>query len=190
VVQTLTDKNSIVEAEITQCENSVFVGSAEDVLMEKKYLSNNHPSRDFYVLEDEIQLSNEYWIFFLYGNSKVPFYYRQFITSGIMDKLNQVKSGRYYLDRRNETTRLKMELETELEAIALNLNGPILTTFYLLFGMLIICVLGYSFEIYEIVIRSVWIVFLTIRSICKQFHKGFRKQSLLRDTHPKPGLNK
>jgi len=146
LVKIFRNKNSIVEAEIVQCRKSLFVGLVEDVIAEKQYLSKNYARQEFYIPNDFLKLLNQYWMFLLFGKSKVPFYHNQFTVAGIPEKLEQLKRERQYLRRRDGTRQLKKLFTLFGNVVPLALTGPIETVFYLYLGMVGACILGYLME--------------------------------------------
>jgi len=132
---------------MVQCRESLFVGLAKDVIAEKQYLSDNYGRQEFYVPNDFIQLLCEYWVFILFGKSRVTFYHNQFTVAGIPEKLEQLKRERQYLRRRDGTSKLKKLFTVFGNVVPLALRGPIRTVFYLYLCMVVVCILGYLMEI-------------------------------------------
>jgi hypothetical protein len=136
-----------VEKEIVACEKSIFLAESKELRVEQAYLQQNYPEIRFYVGNDTLEQGIKrkmVWNFRNQGTSKVPFYLKLLLQTGIRNAVLSIQSHKLYLQRREGTKLIK---ETEISPTLVNMKGPIQTVFIILAGVCSLAGLQFTFEV-------------------------------------------
>lgn len=72
-----------IELEVIECGKTVFIANSDDVEAEYNFLSKNYPWRTFYKGKQVLLESFYGVVFHSAGNSRLPFYYKRLVETGI-----------------------------------------------------------------------------------------------------------
>jgi hypothetical protein len=123
--------DAAVENELVRCKKSVFIGEKEDLRYELLYLKTNYPRAGFYMSSDTLEkigLKPNIWSFSDFGNSKVPYFFKQLIEAGVRQFIVSLRKQTYYLKRRQGTALVQL---AESKQAPQGLKGSIQTIFFI-----------------------------------------------------------
>jgi len=176
--------SSAIEAELIQCKNSAFVGFEREIKFEKKYLTANYFRRQFYSPPNKLFNERRYWVFMCFLKSKIPFYFKQLINSGIVDMVQDIFEFKFQLKRPHATRQLIKMFKAYEHVVPLTIDGPVQTVFILFCGMVIVDICAFIIEKYNVCFLLCWYKVLgnqSLSSIIRQANKilswNWRKKS-------------
>jgi hypothetical protein len=156
---TISELNTANQLEITNCpKKSAYIGKSKEIAMQLDFLSRNYKSKNIYMGKDMIEEKFEGLAFAKVRNTKIPWYYRILIDSGIYERLMVEKAGREKLSRENTFQKpVKIKENLRLEGVS-SLEGGLVTLFILCGGGIGLTVLAFCFECR----RAIWESLITI----------------------------
>jgi hypothetical protein len=171
---TASEINIANQLEITNCaEKSAYIASSQEIAIELDLLFKNYNTKKFYVGKDLINENFQGWMFYKVRTTKIPFYYRVLIDSGIYGRLMIEKVAREKLVTETifqKTVKNKEELV--LEGVS-SLEGGLVTLFILCGVGIGLAVTAFGFECR----RHIWESLITV---CK---RAFKVLKMLRQNY-------
>jgi hypothetical protein len=114
-----------IEKEISKCGESAYIGPADDLALERMYLSNFYHKQKFYISEGSFLSRMVGWTFTNYGSSKMPIFLKRLVWAGIPKQFSEVQRARDYLRRREGTKAIgKMNIISPI-----SIHGSVQTIF-------------------------------------------------------------
>jgi len=130
-----------VEEELVQCQKSVYMERSDQ--LEFKYISENYRKKRFYYLQKKLASEQHKWGFYNLQKSKLPFYFRMFLQSGIYHELHKLKLFGDHHKRRSMTSEIIERTRTEV----LGMTSSVQTVFILFAAMALLAKLAFVVEL-------------------------------------------